>query len=223
MRTIYTLQLEEGSESTRLMIESLIKTLGIKAQRESFKMSNKEIIATVVKKHYKNDPRKKGLPKKSEYVEGRQVAHALAYRNKNIKDSLASIGSYFGGKDHATVLNSNKKVKNYCETDKKYREKFNAVEREVEREINMNIGESLNKLFNVKINPEEIISNYHNARPIINAISEVCNRRDNIINKLTETKDYEKDVVNLFNHKLEIYQACLDRLYLRYMNLIFNK
>jgi chromosomal replication initiator protein len=59
----------------------------------------------------KNRKRKFALP--------RQLAHALA--KKTTDETLASIGDYFGGLNHATVLNSVKKVGYSIETDKRFK------------------------------------------------------------------------------------------------------
>lgn len=55
---------------------------------------------------------------KSEIVMARQFAHYKA-RMFTI-ESLSSIGSYFGAKNHATVLNSCNKISGYLEVDNKF-------------------------------------------------------------------------------------------------------
>ena len=52
----------------------------------------------------------------------RQMCHYLAA--KNTKMSLAQIGLYFGGKDHATVLYSINTIESLINTDKEFREKY---------------------------------------------------------------------------------------------------
>ena len=52
----------------------------------------------------------------------RQLCHYMAAMRT--KHSLAEIGFYFGGKDHATVLNSKNKIKNRIDTDKEFRDKW---------------------------------------------------------------------------------------------------
>ena len=54
--------------------------------------------------------------RKFEVVKVRQIAQYLL-RN-NTKSPLASIGKYFNGKDHSTVINSIKSVNNMIDTDK---------------------------------------------------------------------------------------------------------
>jgi len=60
------------------------------------------------------------------YREPRQIAHYLSRRFT--KESLSSIGEYFGQQDHATVLNSIKKVSYYIETEKDFRDKLNKIQ-----------------------------------------------------------------------------------------------
>jgi len=52
----------------------------------------------------------------------RQVCHYMA--SKRSKHTSSEIGRYFGGKDHATVLNSVKKIQNRLDTDKTFREEW---------------------------------------------------------------------------------------------------
>jgi len=52
----------------------------------------------------------------------RQMAHYMSW--KHTDQSLKAIGSYFGKKDHSTVLNSVKVISNYLETDKQFRELY---------------------------------------------------------------------------------------------------
>jgi len=52
----------------------------------------------------------------------RQMCHYIA--SKCTKKTLSEIGKYFGNKDHATVLNSVKKIQNYLDTDKEFRDKY---------------------------------------------------------------------------------------------------
>lgn len=58
--------------------------------------------------------------RKREVVQARQFAH---YKAKRFTiESLAYIGFYFGRKDHATVLHSNKNIRGFLEVDKVFRE-----------------------------------------------------------------------------------------------------
>jgi chromosomal replication initiator protein len=56
-----------------------------------------------------------GKTRKHEIVLARQVAMYLAKQLTNL--SLKSIGSYFGGRDHTTVLHSIQMIENYFDTD----------------------------------------------------------------------------------------------------------
>jgi chromosomal replication initiator protein len=57
--------------------------------------------------------------RKRELVIPRQLAHCLAKRKTD--ETLASIGFFFGKKDHATVLYSIKTIDGFMETDKDFR------------------------------------------------------------------------------------------------------
>lgn len=57
--------------------------------------------------------------RKREIVQARQIA--MFYSKKFTKDSLSSIGSKIGNKDHATVLHAHKTVCNLMETDNHFR------------------------------------------------------------------------------------------------------
>lgn len=52
----------------------------------------------------------------------RQLCHYMAAMRT--KHSLSEIGFFFGGKDHATVLNSKRKIQNLIDTDKAFRDKW---------------------------------------------------------------------------------------------------
>jgi len=52
----------------------------------------------------------------------RQMCHYIA--SKQTKKTLSAIGQHFGNKDHATVLNSIKKIQNYLDTDKDFSDQF---------------------------------------------------------------------------------------------------
>lgn len=63
--------------------------------------------------------------RRREIVEPRQVAQKIAHKHINL--SLARIGWIIGRKDHATVLNSSKKIDNLIETDKIFREQYKEI------------------------------------------------------------------------------------------------
>lgn len=63
--------------------------------------------------------------RKREVVQARQIA--MYFSKKYTKCSLATIGSYIGGKDHATVLHACKAVENLIETDKQVAKDINEI------------------------------------------------------------------------------------------------
>lgn len=64
-----------------------------------------------------------------ELIEPRQVAQYMAKQYTN--QSLKKIGEMIGMKDHATILNSCKKVENYYDTEKAFREKIDEISNEL--------------------------------------------------------------------------------------------
>lgn len=69
----------------------------------------------------------KSKTRKREVVQSRQVA--MYFAKTYTKNSLASIGSQIGGKDHATVLHACKTVNNLMETDKCFRRSIQEIEK----------------------------------------------------------------------------------------------
>jgi chromosomal replication initiator protein len=65
--------------------------------------------------------------RKREIVEARQIS--MYFSKQKTKDSLQKIGNEIGGKDHATVLHACKTVNNLMETDKKFRDKIDELEK----------------------------------------------------------------------------------------------
>ncbi len=65
----------------------------------------------------------------SEIVTPRQVAIYLILKNTSL--TLKHIGSFFGDRDHSTVIYSREAVQDYMFSDKQYRHKVEAVEREL--------------------------------------------------------------------------------------------
>ncbi len=64
--------------------------------------------------------------RKREIVQARQLA--MFFSKAYTKQSLASIGSKLGKKDHATVLHACKTVKNLCDTDRDFKKHFDELE-----------------------------------------------------------------------------------------------
>ena len=67
--------------------------------------------------------------RKREIVQARQVA--MFFSKSLTKSSLATIGSQIGGKDHATVLHACKTVNNLIETDKRFRQQVDEIEKKL--------------------------------------------------------------------------------------------
>lgn len=69
----------------------------------------------------------KSKTRKREIVQSRQIA--MYFAKNYTKNSLASIGSQIGGKDHATVLHAYKTVNNLMETDKRFKRYIDDLEK----------------------------------------------------------------------------------------------
>ena len=67
--------------------------------------------------------------RKREIVQARQVA--MFFSKSLTKSSLATIGSQIGGKDHATVLHACKTVNNLIESDKRFRQQVDEIEKKL--------------------------------------------------------------------------------------------
>jgi len=76
----------------------------------------------------------KSKTRKRNIVQARQISMYFA---KNLtKSSLANIGKHFGGRDHSTVIHAYQTVLDLMQTDNKFKNKVN----ELERIININFG-----------------------------------------------------------------------------------
>ncbi len=71
----------------------------------------------------------KSKTRKREIVQARQVA--MYFAKAFTKNSLAVIGSIIGGKDHATVLHACRTVQNLMETDKKFKQYVDDIEKKL--------------------------------------------------------------------------------------------
>lgn len=67
--------------------------------------------------------------RKREIVEARQIS--MFFSKIMTKDSLASIGSQIGDKDHATVLHACKTINNLIDSDKQFRNKILTIEKQL--------------------------------------------------------------------------------------------
>ncbi len=71
----------------------------------------------------------KSKTRKREVVQARQIA--MFFAKKLTRSSLANIGSYCGGKDHATVLHACRTVNNLMETDKEFKGYVDELEKKL--------------------------------------------------------------------------------------------
>jgi chromosomal replication initiator protein len=69
----------------------------------------------------------KSKTRRREIVQARQIA--MYFAKSLTKESLSSIGTSIGGKDHATVLHACKTIKNLMDTDRHFRESMNELEK----------------------------------------------------------------------------------------------
>lgn len=95
------------------------------------KSTPKEITIEYIQKivgEYLNIPIEKinSNTRKREVVQARQLA--MFFSKSYTKNSLASIGSKLGNKDHATVLHACKTVKNLCDTNRNYKKSFDELD-----------------------------------------------------------------------------------------------
>ncbi len=68
--------------------------------------------------------------RKREFLDPRQIIHYLCKKYMP-RTSLAKIGELSGGWRHATVLNSNRNVKNLSDTDSFYRKRLELIENNI--------------------------------------------------------------------------------------------
>lgn len=77
--------------------------------------------------------------RKREIVTKRQTIHYFYKRYTKL--SLASIGSGYGGKDHATVMNSCKIISNLIDTDIRFRKEIDELHEKIKAHIDFNLLE----------------------------------------------------------------------------------
>lgn len=71
----------------------------------------------------------KSKTRKREVVQARQIA--MYFAKQMTKSSLANIGMHCGGKDHATVLHACRTVNNLIDTDKKFKQYVQELEKKI--------------------------------------------------------------------------------------------
>jgi hypothetical protein len=104
----------------------------------------------------------RGKTRKREIVIARQIA--MRYCKDNTELSLKSIGQFFGGRDHSTVIHALTTIEDLCDTDKKFKKKFEEIGRlliekkdlrfkffpESERPLSPEVNENLDVLQELK-------------------------------------------------------------------------
>ncbi len=79
-----------------------------------------ESITSTVAEYFKLKPETlKEKSRKREIVQARQIA--MYFSKECTKSSLKTIGLYFGGRDHSTVIHAINTVNDLCDTDKEFR------------------------------------------------------------------------------------------------------
>ena len=71
----------------------------------------------------------KAKTRKREVVQARQLSMFLA--KHHTKNSLKSIGQFFGGRDHSTVIHSCQAIQNLMDTDKKFKKSVEDIEKKI--------------------------------------------------------------------------------------------
>jgi chromosomal replication initiator protein len=74
--------------------------------------------------------------RKREIVEARYIS--MYFSKQKTRHTLDYIGESIGGKDHATVLHACKTVNNLMETDRKFREKIDELEKRLSNDVTNN-------------------------------------------------------------------------------------
>ncbi len=109
-------------ELTRNVIDKLVKN--------SKKEISVDYIQKIVCDYFNISPDQlHSKTRKREIVQARQIA--MFFSKSLTKSSLASIGSQIGGKDHATVLHACKTVNNLMDTDKRFKQTIDNIEKKL--------------------------------------------------------------------------------------------
>ena len=99
---------------------------------------------------------------KREIVQARQIS--MFFSRELTKESLGSIGSQIGGKNHATVLHACKTVANLVETDKIFKKDCEKIEKIIKNEESYKIDTS------IKVTYEKSIQLYIDKFCLLNKI-----------------------------------------------------
>lgn len=76
-----------------------------------------------------------GKWRKREVVEMRQIGMAIT--KNNTKLSLQSVGNYYGGRNHATIIHAKDLVGDLCETDKHFLLKVRTIQNMIEKHFTL--------------------------------------------------------------------------------------
>jgi len=112
------------------ILNLLRKPLLVNKWTDVFETPQDIINILIDKCNFKDDFAINKSRKREGYVDPRHIAQTICryiFPNK----SLAYVGSFFVNSDHATVLHSVKVVKNLCETNLYFLEKFNSIQQEI--------------------------------------------------------------------------------------------
>lgn len=94
------------------------------------------IIERAIKTYYGIDPKSVYVKtRKREIIFYRQLIQHFCYIYKT-NESLAFIGQQTGNVDHATILNSNRRINDYRDTDKNFRITYNVINQMIITELN---------------------------------------------------------------------------------------
>ena len=93
-----------------------------------------ENILVIVCEYLHVDPNDvRGKRRTKEIVQARQIA--MYFCDLLTQDSLKTIGSKFGRRDHSTVIHARKKVKDHMATDKHYRKIVEDLQQRLHRDV----------------------------------------------------------------------------------------
>ena len=76
-----------------------------------------------------------GKWRKREVVEMRQIGMAITKHNTKL--SLQSVGNYYGGRNHATIIHAKDLVGDLCETDKTFLLKVRTIQSMIEKHFTL--------------------------------------------------------------------------------------
>jgi hypothetical protein len=136
-----------------------------KPQRQLLDINTMNVIANGVM-HYYNVPFEaiEGTSKEPIYAEPRHIAMALCYSLTS--NNQVMVGTYFGGRNHATVNHAMKKVVNLSAVDKNYKD----VVKKIIAYVNFELGRSFrlqdvvdtyNKVKNSSVHSDNLIEAFN--------------------------------------------------------------